>query len=412
MLNSIIRFALNHRLLVIAMTALLIVYGSITLKNLPIDVFPDITKPTVTIVTESHGMAPEEVETRVTLPIESFLNGIPGVERIRSQSGIGLSAIYVEFEWGADIYRSRQLVQEKLNLSKERLPKDITPIMGPIGSLMGQIQQIALTTSSNQISPMELRNLAEWVVRPRLMTIQGVSQVIAIGGGLKQYQVLVSAEKMNRFQLTMEQLDKVLSQISQNTTGGFLEKSGQEFLVRNIGIVESIDDIKQSLIGMHFGKPVLVSDIAEVIEAPRIKRGDGSFNGNPSVVLTVQKQPDADTITITKAVEKAIAEITPSLPKDVVIHTDVFKQSNFIEASINGIQGKLKFGTVLVFIVLFVFLANLRMSVITLTAIPVSFLVTAIVFKIFGLTVNTMTLGGLAIAIGELVDDSIVDVEN
>jgi CzcA family heavy metal efflux pump len=411
-LNSIIRFALNHRLLVIAMTALLIVYGSITLKNLPIDVFPDITKPTVTIVTEAHGMAPEEVETRVTLPIESFLNGIPGVERLRSQSGIGISAIYVEFEWGTDIYRSRQLVQEKLNLSKERLPKDITPIMGPIGSLMGQIQQIALTTSSNKVSPMELRNLAEWVVRPRLMTIQGVSQVIAIGGGLKQYQVLVSAEKMNRFQLTMEQLDKVLSQISQNTTGGFLEKSGQEFLVRNIGIVDGIEDIKQSLIGMHFGKPVLVSDIADVIEAPRLKRGDGSFNGNPSVVLTVQKQPGSDTIMITKAVEKAIAEIVPSLPKDVAIHTDVFKQSNFIEASIDGIQSKLKLGTVLVFIVLFVFLANLRMSVITLTAIPVSFLVTAIVFKFFGLTVNTMTLGGLAIAIGELVDDSIVDVEN
>ncbi len=412
MLNSIIRFALNHRLLVIAMTALLIVYGSITLKNLPIDVFPDITKPTVTIVTESHGMAPEEVETRVTLPIESYLNGIPGVERIRSQSGIGLSAIYVEFEWGTDIYRSRQLVQEKLNLSKERLPKDITPIMGPIGSLMGQIQQIALTTDSNQISPMELRNLAEWVVRPRLMTIQGVSQVIAIGGGLKQYQVLVSAEKMNRYQLTMEQLNKVLSQISQNTTGGFLEKSGQEFLVRNIGIVEDIDDIKQSLIGMHFGKPIRVSDIAEVVEAPRLKRGDGSFNGNPSVVLTIQKQPGADTISITKAVEKAITDVSPSLPKGVVIHTDVFKQSNFIEASINGIQGKLKFGTILVFIVLFVFLANLRMSVITLTAIPVSFLVTAIVFNFFGLTVNTMTLGGLAIAIGELVDDSIVDVEN
>ncbi len=412
MLNSIIRFALNHRLLVIALAAFLVVYGSITLKNLPIDVFPDITKPTVTIVTESHGMAPEEVETRVTFPIESYLNGIPGVERIRSQSGIGLSAIYVEFKWGTDIYKSRQLVQEKLNLSKERLPKDITPIMGPIGSLMGQIQQIALTTESNEINPMELRNLAEWVIRPRLMTIQGVSQVIAIGGGLKQYQILVSAEKMNRFQLTMEQIDKELSQISQNTTGGFLEKSGQEFLVRNIGIIDDIEDIKQTLVGLHFGKPIRVADIAEVKEAPRLKRGDGSFNRNPSVVMTIQKQPGADTIQITQAVEHAVTEIRPSMPKGVVINTDVFKQSNFIEASIKGIQGKLKFGTVLVFIILFIFLANLRMSVITLTAIPVSFLVTAIVFKFFDLTVNTMTLGGLAIAIGELVDDSIVDVEN
>lgn len=412
MLNLIIRFALNHRLLVVAITALIVVYGAITVQNLPIDVFPDITKPTVTIMTESHGMAPEEVETRVTLPIESYLNGLPGVERIRSQSGIGLSAVYVEFEWGTDIYRNRQLVQEKLNLAKERLPTDITPIMGPIGSLMGQIQQIAVTTESGQVGPMELRTLAEWVLRPRLMTIPGVSQVISIGGGLKQYQILVSAEKLNRYQLSIEQVDKELAQISQNTTGGFLEKNGQEFLVRNIGVVDGTEEIRQTLIGLHFGRPVLVGDIAEVKEAPRLKRGDGSFNGKPSVVMTIQKQPGADTVTITREIQKAIEEIRPSLPKGVVVNPDVFKQSNFIESSINGIQGKLKFGTVLVFIILFIFLANLRMSIITLTAIPVSFLVTAIVFKFFGLSVNTMTLGGLAIAIGELVDDSIVDVEN
>lgn len=412
MLNAIIRFALNHRLLVVASAALLIVYGSLTLSQLPIDVFPDLTKPTVTIMTESHGMAPEEVETRVTLPIESYLSGMPGVERIRSQSGIGLSVIYVEFDWGTDVFRNRQLVQEKLNLSKERLPKDITPIMGPIGSLMGQIQQIAFTTESNEVSPMELRNIAEWTLRPRLMMIPGVSQVIAIGGGLKQYQILVSSEKMNRFQLTIEQLDKQLTQISQNTTGGFMEHDTQELLVRNIGVVNGIEDIKETLIGLHFGKPIRVSDIADVIEAPRLKRGDGSYNGRPAVIITIQKQPGSDTIAITEAVEKSINEIKPSLPKGITVNTDVFKQSHFIEASIEGIIGKLKFGTVLVFIILFIFLANLRMSIITLTAIPISFLVTAIVFKIFGLSVNTMTLGGLAIAIGELVDDSIVDVEN
>lgn len=411
MLNIIIRFALNHRLLVVAMTALIVVYGSITLMNLPIDVFPDITKPTVTIMVESHGMAPEEVETRVTFPIESFLNGLPGVERIRSQSGIGLSAIYVEFDWGTDIYRNRQLVQERLNLAKERLPKDITPIMGPIGSLMGQIQQIAIT-SDGSINPMEIRNIAEWVVRPRLMTIPGIAQVISIGGGLKQYQILVSAEKLNLYQLTIEEIDHELAQISQNTTGGFLEKDGKELLIRNLGVVENIDDIKKNFVGLHFGKPILISDIAEVIEAPRLKRGDGSFNGKPSVVITIQKQPGADTVTITRAIEAAIEEIRPSIPKGIIINPDVFKQSNFIEASINGILGKLKFGTILVFLVLFIFLANLRMSVITLTAIPVSFLVTVIVFHFFGLSVNTMTLGGLAIAIGELVDDSIVDVEN
>lgn len=411
MLNSIIRFALLHRLLVVAATALLIVYGAVTLRALPIDVFPDITKPTVTIMTESHGMAPEEVETRVTLPIESYLNGLPGVERIRSQSGIGLSAIYLEFEWGTDIYRNRQLVQEKLNLAKERLPKDISPTMGPVGSLMGQIQQIAVY-SDGSVNPMELRSSAEWIIRPRLMTIPGVAQVISIGGGLKQYQIQVSAEKLNQYQLSIEGVDHELAQISQNTTGGFLEKEGQEFLVRNIGVVETLADIEQTLIGMHFGRPVLVKDIAQVKEAPRLKRGDGSFNGKPAVVMTVQKQPGADTVTITRGIQAAIEEIKPSLPKGVVVNTEVFQQANFIEASIKGIQGKLKFGTVLVFAVLFLFLANLRMSVITLTAIPVSFLVTAIVFKIFGLSVNTMTLGGLAIAIGELVDDSIVDVEN
>lgn len=412
MLNLIIRFALNNRLLVVATTALIVVYGALSLQKLPIDVFPDITKPTVTIMTESHGMAPEEVETRVTLPIESYLNGLPGVERIRSQSGIGLSAVYVEFEWGTDIYRNRQLVQEKLNLAKERLPQDISPIMGPIGSLMGQIQQIAVTTESEEVSPMELRTLAEWVLRPRLMTVAGVSQVISIGGGLKQYQILVSAEKLNRYQLSIEQIDKELAQISQNTTGGFLEKNGQEFLVRNIGVVDGVEEIRQTLIGLHFGRPVLVGDIAEVKEAPRLKRGDGSFNGKPSVVMTIQKQPGADTVTMTREIQRAIEEIRPSLPKGVIVNPDVFKQAHFIESSISGILGKLKFGTILVFVVLFIFLANLRMSIITLTAIPVSFLVTAIVFQFFGLSVNTMTLGGLAIAIGELVDDSIVDVEN
>lgn len=391
---------------------MLVVYGSMTALELTIDVFPDITKPTVTIMTESHGMAPEEVETRVTLPIESYLNGLPGVDRIRSQSGIGLSVIYVEFGWKTEIYRNRQLVQEKLNLSREKLPKDINPIMGPVGSLMGQIQQIAVTTESNEISPMELRSLAEWTLRPRLMTIPGVSQVISIGGGLKQYQILVSAEKLNRYQLTIEQVDKELAQISQNTTGGFLEKEGQELLVRNIGVVDGLDEIRKTLVGLHFGRPVLVSDIAEVVVAARLKRGDGSFNGKPSVVMTIQKQPGADTIEITKEVERALDEIQPSLPKGVIVNPDVFKQASFIESSIDGIFGKLKFGSVLVFIVLFIFLANLRMSVITLTAIPVSFLFTAIVFKMFGMTVNTMTLGGLAIAIGELVDDSIVDVEN
>lgn len=412
MLNAWIRFSLNNRLFVLAISAFIIGYGSITTLNLPIDVLPDITKPTVSVLTESHGMAPEEVETRVTYPIESYLNGLPGVERIRSQSGIGLSAIQVEFQWGTDIYRNRQLVQEKLNLAKERLPKDISPRMGPVGSLLGQIQQIALSSTDTSVSPLELRSLAEWVIRPRLMTVPGVSQVISIGGGLKQYQVLVSAEKMNMLQLSIAQMDHELSQISQNTTGGFLEKNGQEYLVRNIGVVEGIDDIKDNFVGLHFGRPVLLGEIAEVIEAPKLKRGDGSFNGKPAVIMTIIKQPGSPTVNITRAIDRAIDELRPSLPKNINVNTNVFKQSHFIETSIDGVVGKLKYGSLLVFIILFIFLSNLRMSLITLTAIPLSFLVTFISFRFFGLSVNTMTLGGLAIAIGELVDDSFVDVEN
>jgi CzcA family heavy metal efflux pump len=412
LLNGIIRFALNHRILVIVLAALIVAYGGFTARNLPIDVFPDITKPTVTILTEAHGMAPEEVETRVTLPIEAFLNGLTDVDRVRSQSGIGLSVIYVEFKWGSDIYRNRQLVQERLTLAKERIPRDVTPTMGPVGSLLGQIQQIAVYSSNNDVNEMQVRSIAEWTLRPRLMTIPGVAQVIIIGGGLKQYQILVSAEKLNRNQLSIDQLDKELAQISQNTTGGFLNKDGQEYLIRNIGVVETIDDIKRTLIGLHFGRPVLIGDIADVIEAPRLKRGEGSFNGKPSVIMTIQKQPGSDTVAITRAIETAIKDLKPSLPQGLIVNPDVFKQSNFIESSISGILNKLKLGTILVFGVLLVFLANLRMSLITLMAVPISFMVTAIVFHVFGLTVNTMTLGGLAIAIGELVDDSIVDAEN
>ena len=401
MLDALIRLSLNHRLFVLMGAAALLFYGAISFQRLPIDVLPDVTKPTVTIMTEAHGMAPEEVETRVTMPIEMNLNGLPGLDRLRSQSGIGLSVVFVEFTWGTDIYRARQLVQEKLNLAQGRLPRDVVPTLGPVGSLMGQIQQIAVYSkdSAKLFDPLALRDIAEWQLRPRIMMIPGVAQVISIGGGLKQYQ-------------TLDQLDEKLRTISQNTTGGFVEKDGQEILVRNIGVVESVDDILATLVGLHFGRPVLVSDIAEVRVAPRLKRGDGSFNGQPSVVMTIQKQPGADTVRISREIDRAIEELRSALPADVEINPHVFQQANFIEASIQGIQGKLKVGSLLVFVILLVFLANIRLSLITLTAIPLSFVVTAIVFHYLGLSVNTMTLGGLAIAIGELVDDAIVDAEN
>lgn len=412
MLDQLIRFALNKRLITLSLALALVLVGTFSLTSLPVDVFPDLSKPTVTIVTEAHGKAPEEVETLVTLPIEAQLNGLPGLTSIRSTSGVGLSIVYVQFEWGTDIFRSRQLVAEKLNLAKEMLPSGVQPVMGPIASLMGQIQQIALYPENDKIDPMELRTIAEWIIRPRLLTIPGVAQVIPMGGGLKQYQIMISAEKINLKGLTIEDLDHLLRKISQNTTGGYFNKGESELLIRNIGVVTSVDDIKNTVVGLHFGKAVLLSDIADVKIAPATKRGDSSYNGNPSVAMVIQKQPDTDTVQITKAIDAAINDLKGSLPEGVGISTDVFKQSNFIEASIKGIKGKLLLGTILVFVVLFVFLANLRMSLITLTAIPLSFLITFIIFKIFGLTINTMTLGGLAIAIGELVDDSIVDVEN
>lgn len=412
MLDQLIRLALNKRLITLSLALVLVIIGSFSLLSLPVDVFPDLNKPTVTIVTEAHGKAPEEVEVLVTLPIETQLNGLPGLASIRSTSGVGLSIVYVQFEWGTDIFRSRQLVAEKLSLAKEMLPADAQPIMGPISSLMGQIQQIALYSEDKKIDPMELRTIAEWIIRPRLLTIPGVAQVIPMGGGLKQYQILISAEKINVKGLTIEDLDHALQKISQNTTGGYLNKAESELLVRNIGIVTSVEDIENTVVGLHFGKPVILSDIAEIKIAPANKRGDSSYNAIPSVAMVIQKQPGTDTVQITKAIDKAINDLKSSLPEGVQVTTDVFKQSNFIEASISGIKGKLILGTILVFSVLFLFLANLRMSLITLTAIPLSFLMTFIVFKIFGLTINTMTLGGLAIAIGELVDDSIVDVEN
>ncbi len=412
MLNALIRLSLENRLVVVASACFVLVFGAVSLSRLPIDVFPELTRPTVTVMTEAHGRAPEEVETLITIPLEYSLTGLPGLERIRSTSGIGLSVIYLEFSWDSDLYTARQLVGERMNLVRSELPEDTIPFMAPVSSLMGQIQQIAISTENNEVSPTKLRTLAEWTIRPRLMMIPGVTQVLAIGGGLKQYQIMISAEKLNQYQLDLEEIDHSLGKISRNTSGGFFNEGKNEILVRNMGAVSSVEDIEETVVGLHFGQPVLVKDIAEVKEGDRVKRGDGSYMGKPAVVMVIQKQPGGNTIDITERVESVIADMKPDFPKGIVVNTNVFKQSNFIEASIQGVLSKLKLGTVLVFLVLLIFLANLRMSVITLSAIPLSFFISFITFKWFGLSVNTMTLGGLAIAIGELVDDSIVDVEN
>ncbi len=412
MLDKIIRFSLTNRLLILSVGILMTVYGLFVVQSVPVDVFPDLNRPTVNIMTEAAGMAPEEVETLVTLPLETVLNGLPGVERVRSSSGIGLSVVYVEFGWETDVYRNRQLVAEKLSLAKEKLPAGATPVMGPIASIMGEIQLLGLSSKDDSVSPLELRTIADWVIRPRLLSVPGVAQVISIGGGVKQFQILLSAEKIQRFRLTLEDIETSLTKLSKNTTGGYIDLDKKEFLIRNIGQVKSEDDILNSVVGLHLGNPILIKDIAQVKTGAQIKRGDGSVNGKPSVILSIQKQPGANTIELTKRVDDALSELEKTFPKGIHLERELFKQGYFISAAIDNVKESLRDGTVLVFIVLFLFLVNFRTTAITLTAIPLSLIATAIILKMFGITVNTMTLGGVAIAIGELVDDAIVDVEN
>jgi CzcA family heavy metal efflux pump len=412
MLNAIIRFSLKNRLTVLWLAGALVFYGAWITLNLPVDVFPDLNRPVVTVLTESHGLAPEEVETLVTSPVESALNGTPGVTRVRSSSGIGISIVYVEFEWGTDVFRNRQLVAERLQLARERLPDGLTPVMGPVSSIMGEIQFAGLTSPDGSVSPMNLRSLADWTLRPRLMTIPGISQVVVMGGEVKQYQILVSAEKLQRRGISLEGLKHALSEISENTTGGFINVGDKEFLIRPLGRVESLAEIEESSVGLYLGRSVRVKDVAVVKIGAKEKRGEASVNGKHAVVMTIQKQPGADTIALTRKVDALLAELQKTLPSGVRIESDLFKQSRFIEASISNVEEALRDGAIMVALVLVLFLMNARTTVITLFTIPLSLFITAIVFKIMGLSINTMTLGGLAVAIGELVDDAIVDVEN
>jgi Cu(I)/Ag(I) efflux system membrane protein CusA/SilA len=412
MLNAIIRFSLNRRLLVLIAAAVLSAYGLWTASRLPVDVFPDLNRPTVAILTEAHGLAPEEVETLVTHPIESALNGTPGVVRVRSSSGIGISIVHVEFDWGTEIFRNRQLVSERLQMLTDALPTGMIPVMGPVSSIMGEIQFVGLTSPDGTVSPMDLRTLADWIVRPRLMTLSGISQVVVMGGQVKQYQIMVSADRLQRKAISLEDLKHALSEISENTTGGFVDLDGKEFLVRPLARVESATEIENSPIGMHLGRPVLVKDVAEVRVGAKTKRGEASVNGKHSVIMTVQKQPGANTIKLTHKIDALIADLQKSLPPGAHLEGDLFKQSRFIEASISNVKDALRDGAIMVAVILFLFLVNMRTTAITLVAIPLSLLVAAIVFKLLGMGINTMTLGGLAVAIGELVDDAIVDVEN
>ncbi|MDP1611164.1 MAG: efflux RND transporter permease subunit [Sulfuritalea sp.] len=416
MFDFIIHTALKQRLIVLGVSLLLIIYGAITLRQMPVDVFPDLNKPTVTLMTEAGGMAPEEVEQLVTFPVESSMNGMPGVTRVRSVSGIGLSIVYVEFEWGSDVYRNRQQVTERLNLVREQLPPGIVPQLGPISSIMGEILLIALPINTAadpaKVSPMAVREYADWVMRPRLLTIPGVAQVIPIGGEVRQYRVELKPAQLQALGIEREKLEAALRDFGANTSGGFLEAQSREWLIRQIGRSSRIEDLQNLVVEVKNGQPILLRQLADVKIAPAIKRGDGSYMGKPAVILSVQKQPAADSVILTREVEKAVAELGKSLPAGIEAPAFLFKQADFIEHSVNNVEEALRDGAMMVAVILFLFLLNVRTTVISLMAIPVSLLATALVFHYFGLSINTMTLGGLAIAIGELVDDAVVGVEN
>lgn len=404
--------SLSNRLLVIIASLVLMGYGAFTLSRTPVDVFPDLNKPTVTIMTEAGGMAAEEVEQLITFPLETTMNGLPGVENVRSVSSAGLSFIYVTFDWSTEIFRARQMVSERLSSMEEGLPTGVVPRMGPISSIMGEIMQIAIPVDTAKISPMEVREYADWVLRPRLMAVPGVAQVIPIGGEVRQFQVQPNTLRMAELGISQEMLSGALNNFASNTSGGFLELNGREYLIRNLGRTSRLDDLKNLALTARNGQPILLRQIAEVNFAAALKRGDGGFEGKPAVILGIQKQPTADTIHLTRTLEAALDDLKKSLPAGMEAPRVTFRQASFIEASINTLQGKLIGASIFVAAILFFFLGTLRPTIIALTAIPVSIFITALVFRYFDMSINTMTLGGLAIAIGGLVDDAVVGVEN
>lgn len=416
MLNAIIQFALRQRAFVLVAALALLVIGGTTIQQLPIDVLPDLTRPRVTIVTECQGMAPEEVERLVTIPIEIAVNGTPGQVAVRSQSDIGLSVIYVEFDWGSDVYQCRQIVSERLDIARQNLPDNLQPHLAPLSSLLGQIMLVGLWTELPADDPdattsMEMRTLADWVIRPRLLNVRGVSEVIVMGGQKKQYHVLIDIHELHRFDVTLEDVESALRQSNYNVNGGLIEQNSQEFLVRGIGRMRDRDQLNSIVVGRDADRAVLLENVAKIEPVGQPKRGDAAVNGFPAVVLTIQKQPGADTRAISDAIQAAIDELQVATPEGVRLEV-TYQQSDFIDASIGNVIDALRDGTILVIVVLILFLLNVRTTVITLITIPVSIVITAIIFRYFELSINVMTLGGIAVALGELVDDAIVDVEN
>ena len=411
MLNKIIKFSLHNRFFVVTASVLLLIFGSVVASKMEVDVFPDLTAPTVVVLTEAHGMAPEEVEKLVTFPIETSVNGATNVRRVRSSSSAGISIVWVEFEWDTDIYKARQIVNEKITAVAEKLPQGVgNPTMGPQSSIMGEIMLVSVT--ADKTSQIDLRTIADWTIRPRLLATGGVSQVVVIGGEYKQYQILASPQKMNYYNISLNELLKASEEANGNSSGGFMNDYNNEYIVKGIGRTNEIQALGKSVIKMQNGNPIKIEDVAEIKIGASLKIGDGSLKGEPAVIMTVMKQPSTNTLELTKTIDASIVDIQKNLPKDVHINTKIFRQADFINASISNIQKTLLEGTAFVIIILFLFLMNWRATFISLLAIPISLIVAILTLKWLGFTINTMSLGGMAIAIGDLVDDAIIDVEN
>ncbi|MGA0594302.1 efflux RND transporter permease subunit [Enterovirga sp. CN4-39] len=423
MFNLLVSASLRNRLFVLAAALALMAYGTYVLPRLPVDVFPDLNRPTVTLMTEAEGLAPPEVEQLVTYPVETAMNGMPGVTRVRSVSGVGLSVVYVEFDWSTDIYRSRQLVAEKLSLVRDQLPRGVTPQMGPVTSIMGEIMLVAVT-GDDKTSPMQMRELADFVIRPQLLTIPGVAQVIPIGGEVRQYRITPNTAAMQALDVSADQIETAAARFGTNTGGGFVNQHGREYLIRNVGLTDRLEDLRNTVVApgapeaakasgaTGTRQPILLRQVASVDFAPAVKRGDAGYNGKPAVIISVQKQPGADTVPLTQKIEEVLRDVQKTLPAGISATNVQFRQATFIANSVDSVRRVLFEAAAVVAVVLILFLMNVRATAISLLAIPISILITVVVFRALGLTINTMTLGGLAIAIGELVDDAVVDVEN
>ena len=433
MLNKIIRFSLNNRLLILVLSVLLMVAGVYTATTMDVDVFPDLNAPTVTVMTEAKGMAPEEVERLVTFPIETAVNGATDVRRVRSSSTTGFSIVWVEFDWGTDIYRARQIVSEKIATVMDALPQNVgTPTLGPQSSILGEVLFVGLTInekshseglhrvaqsssslSSSSTTMQDLRTLADWTIRPRLLATGGVAQVAVLGGEVKEYQILLNPEKMMHYDVSLGEVMEVVSGMNQNATGGTLYEYGNEYIIRGMLSTNDVDEIGRTVVKRVGDSPLLLHHIADVkVGDQRPKFGMASLRTEPAVILTVTKQPNTSTLELTKKLDATLEDLKRELPADVKVTTDVYRQERFINSSIDNVKRSLIEGAIFVVIVLFVFLMNVRTTLISLVTIPLAFVAAILTLNAFGLTINTMSLGGLAIAIGSLVDDAIVDVEN